>query len=115
MVKRDERVWLEDPSSIMKDLRFIPDRGMDNTTLLNVLTRLIILMALVLFIFRFKDWWLFLIAGLILVCLIWFFSEKPDTTSEQRIEYYQCPKKTKSDISADKFKGSQIFSMRSRY
>lgn len=115
MVKRDEKVWLEDPSSIVKDLRIIPNRTMDDTTLLNVLTRLIIIMALILFVLGFRDWWLFLIAGLILICLMWFFTGKiDDSETDRRIEYYRCKRKIK-ETSIDRMKGSKIRSMGGRY
>ena len=89
------KFWFEDPKVLFSSVTFLPDQDMDPVELLNVMTRLIIVLALLLFLISFKEWWVFLIAGILLIGAIWYFNiHCPKEVKPTRVEHFQCPRKT---------------------
>lgn len=86
-----ERFWLEDPSIIFQSGVIIPRCNMSIIERLNALTRLILLITLFLLLFCFREWWLFLLLGLILV-LVLYYLECYQWNQTPLIENYVCKK-----------------------
>jgi len=66
-----DNFWLLQPRSLWNDWRILPHQGMEEVELYNVMTRLVLVLALLLFVLGFVHWWLFLFLGLVLVIAIW--------------------------------------------
>lgn len=90
----EDKFWIDDPIMLVKSYRIFPEVNMSYTSLLNTMTRLIIVISLLLLILSFGDWWLFLILGIVMVCIMWYFSSwyKPKITNTVRVENYTCKK-----------------------
>lgn len=71
--------WLSDPSVLLKP-EFIPNNTMTKTEKLNTLTRLLIIGSLILFAVDYKEWYIILLAGLLII-IICYNSQK---------EYFDC-------------------------
>lgn len=84
---RSDKCWFEDPLSIFTSMTIVPSCGMTDAQRINAITRLIIVIAVVLFFIPLASWWIFLILGLILVGLI-FWSTKVKTPTV--VENYRC-------------------------
>lgn len=87
-----ERFWLEEPVSLFRSTTLIPQCGMTTAARLNALTRLVLLIALILYLFCIGQWWLFLLLGLLLVIVLYYL----DQQSQNRyngvvVENYVCP------------------------
>lgn len=90
-----ERFWLEEPASLFKRLSLLPHCGMTDCERLNAMTRLIIVIAVILFIIPLASWWLFLILGIILIVGLYYMSRtpKPNIIENYRCRYRQRHKK----------------------
>lgn len=86
----NERFWLEEPISLFRSATLIPQCGMTTAVRLNALTRLILLITLILYLFCVGQWWLFLLLGLLLVIVLYFLDQQ--TLNQYNIvENYICP------------------------
>lgn len=86
-----ERFWLEEPISLFYSANLIPQCTMTVAERLNALTRLILVITLILYLFCLGQWWLFLILGILLVIVLYYLS-KGDSTGTT-IEHYICSSK----------------------
>ena len=88
----NSRFWLEDLSSLFHNTTFLPSSTMTEAERLNTLTRLVLIITLILFIFRVGSWYLFLIFGLITVIILYFNNHiyNSTTPSPPIIESYRC-------------------------
>jgi uncharacterized membrane protein len=89
------KFWIEDPGILVGDLTFLPDCEMSENGRLNAMTRLIIMISLVMFFFKVKSWYVFLICGLGLVILLYYGSLSREKMNQhgrhgQLIENYRC-------------------------
>jgi len=68
-----ETCWLRDPRNLLGSLSFVPDSNSSVGEQLNVLTRLLLIVVLVLYFLSFYGWKLVLITGLIIIFLLYLF------------------------------------------
>ena len=108
--------WAHQPSNLISSATVIPNREMCDEELLNTITRLVIVIALVLVLFRVNRWWLFLILGLLLVVILWYTMGKRDDPPD-RVEHFRCPRTqnvaTNPKIAAAQ--GERIARLKARY
>src|SRR3989338_1314422 len=64
--------WLENPSSLFQSFELFPHSEMTDAQRLNAMTRVIILMAAIMFVVKFQGWLTFLIIGMIVVIILWY-------------------------------------------
>lgn len=74
-----QKIWFESPRFILSDINLIPNESQTFDEKLNALTRLIIVISVILLLFKCKNWYLFLIFGLIIVIGIHTTKTKSDT------------------------------------
>jgi len=86
--------WLEKPSSIFDNFILIPQPGMTEDERLNALTRLVIVVALVLYVLKIGSWVLFFVLGMILVIILYLRSKR--YKQPHIVEYFHCPRQPKS-------------------
>lgn len=67
-----EKFWLECPVQLFKSLDIVPEKSMCVGSKLNALTRLALLISLVLFVAKIKEWYMFLIGALVFVVFSYF-------------------------------------------
>ena len=84
-----ERFWLEEPLSLLRSATIIPYCGMTISARLNALTRLVLLISLILWLFCFRQWWLFLFLGLLMIIILYYLDQQTrDNVSF--VENYVC-------------------------
>lgn len=64
--------WFEDPSALFQTFDIIPTNNMTDAERLNAMTRVIIIIAAIMFVVKFPAWWMFLIIGIIVVIILWY-------------------------------------------
>lgn len=87
----NERFWLEEPVSLFRSTTLIPQCGMTTAARLNALTRLVLLIALILYLFCIGQWWLFLLLGLLLVIVLYYLDQQSQNRYGVVVENYVCP------------------------
>ncbi len=97
--------WVVRPSALFSDWYFLPNRDMHENELYNVMTRLVIVIALLLFMVGLQHWWLFLALGIVLVIAMWWVRMSPQKNvqsegndgksndGKSRVEHYSCSSK----------------------
>lgn len=74
--KNKDKFWLEDITVLTNRWDILPNCEMTDNERLNATTRLILIIALILLIFRIAKWWLFLILGIVAVVILWYKVQK---------------------------------------
>lgn len=97
---KSDKFWAEDPMKLVSNYTFLPSVGMTYPTLLNAMTRLIIIVSLLLFMLSIGEWWIFLVLGIVIVCLMWYYGNVMEPKLEPeavpfRTENYKCQVKEK--------------------
>jgi hypothetical protein len=64
--------WFENPSALLRTLDVMPQSDMNDAERLNAMTRVVIIIAIIMFAAQFQLWWLFLALGLITVIALWY-------------------------------------------
>lgn len=96
--------WVEKPEVLWGDWHFLPTQGLGDVELCNVMTRLVIVLSLLLFIVGFRQWWLFLILGILLFVVLWWVctwsgsSRVVGSGAATRVEHYRCPGSSPPDV-----------------
>ena len=101
-MSQEEIFWLYNPSVLVASPVMFPSRGMNNNQLLNVISRMIIIIAIVLFFVGYGMWWLFLGLGLLMTVVICYFQKPSDLPVH--VEYYQRTKKPSTNKSGDRIR-----------
>lgn len=76
--------WLNNPLKLFEDINVIPNDRQPYDQRMNTLTRLIILLSIVLYMFKFKGSLDFLIFGIIIIIIIYYSSQRNEMSSTQR-------------------------------
>jgi hypothetical protein len=84
--KEEERFWLEEPRHLLRQWTLVPSPDMTNNMRLNALTRLVLVVSLVLLLAGVRQWWLFLLMGLLLLILAWGYQLEEG----QKRDYFHC-------------------------
>lgn len=89
--------WIENPKVLFYTFELMPNSDMTDVERLNAMTRIIIVIAAIMFLFKFPVWWLFLSLGLMVVIIFWYIMKGRETmygdyVRKQR-EYLRKPKK----------------------
>lgn len=87
----EEPFWIREPTVLLRSFTLTPSRLMTEGQLLNTITRVVILVSLVLYLIGFRQWWLFLLLGLLMTIVIWCSSSFLGKSDRIRVEYYRCP------------------------
>lgn len=88
--RRDrEKFWVEDPLSLFRSLAIIPRPEMTDAQRFNAMTRLILIIAILLFFIPIASWIVFLLCGLILLFLVYSVTRR-SRPSHVKIENYRC-------------------------
>ena len=77
-----ERFCFQDPSSLFRSMALVPHSEMTEAERLNVLVRWVILITLLLFLFRVREWWIFFLGGLLIVFFFWMLTSTPGDGTE---------------------------------
>lgn len=85
------KLWVDEPMQLVKHPTIIPNTKMSNEELINTVTRIILVVAVVLLILRYSKWWLFLIIGLVAMAFLGCYASKYATAHPIRIENYTRP------------------------
>lgn len=115
-MSNNEKFWLESPNSLYSKLSIFPHCGMTDCERLNAMTRLIVVIAVILFFIPLASWWLFLILGILLILGLYYISRtpKPNIIENYRCRYRQRRKRPQfSDITDITTKKDKI-NLRSR-
>lgn len=64
--------WFENPSTLLRNFDVMPQSDMNDAERLNAMTRMVIIIAIIMFVAQFQLWWLFLALGLITVIALWY-------------------------------------------
>lgn len=75
-----------DPKALFGSCTIIPSVEMNDGARLNSLVRLVLVITLLLLIFQVREWYLFLIGGLLIILFLWFLSSTPASG----VEYFGC-------------------------
>lgn len=90
--------WFEDPSVLFHSFDVVPNNNMTDAERLNAMTRIIIIIAAIMFIVKFPAWWIFLALGLIVVVVLWYIIKGREELYNDRIkrqtEYLRRPRKS---------------------
>lgn len=96
----DTKFWFEDPSALFQTFDITPNVNMTDAERLNAMTRVIIIIAAVMFLVKFPAWWLFLCLGLIVVIVFWYIIKGREQTYNEHLksmarrrEYLRRPQK----------------------
>lgn len=65
------KFWLQDPCVLFMDFAFIPTKDMSRIEKLNALTRLVLIISVVMYFLKYKQWSTFLVCGILLVIVIY--------------------------------------------
>ena len=115
--------WLEKPSILFDSLCIIPSKNISEIELLNILTRLIIFISIILLIIGYKKWLLFLITGISIIILIYiirFYKNEEIFLNSEIKECYICNshrskiKESKNIIENDKKNNNLLLSRKSK-
>lgn len=79
--------WLNNPSSLFSSFNLFPDISMSIPEILNCVTRLILLISLLLFLFKVPYWYLFPIIGLLLIIVLYY---RYSSRHPSLIENFRC-------------------------
>lgn len=90
------KFWVEEPLILFQTLEVIPRDEMTIAERLNAMTRVIIIIAAIMFIVKFPLWWLFLIFGLIVVVVMWYLIKEKDNIRQR--EYLRSVNKPRKQI-----------------
>lgn len=71
-IQHNTKFWIEDPTILFNNFEIIPTSDMSNIRRFNAMTRIIIIIAAIMFVMGFPAWYLFLGIALILVIILWF-------------------------------------------
>lgn len=63
--------WLENPNYLFQTFDLFPEPEMNDAERLNAMTRIVIIISAIMFLFQFQLWWLFLLLGLLVVIALW--------------------------------------------
>lgn len=77
---KKDKVWIEDPTQLAKDITIIPKSDMTHVQKFNTITRLVIVIFIVMFALKYKHSLNFLCLALIIILILYFTTNK---------EYYQ--------------------------
>lgn len=65
-----ENFWTEEPCALFDELSFIPTKSMSRAEKLNALTRLILIVALIMYFMKYKQWLTFLVIGVVVIIVL---------------------------------------------
>lgn len=71
-IKSRDTVWMDNPAILFENCILLPNSTMTNAERFNALTRTIILISCIMFLVKCPLWWLFLVAGLMLIIFLWY-------------------------------------------
>ena len=91
---RKSNFWLENPESLLKKLDILPTVNMDIDDRMNAITRLVILVSVLLYLNKHKQWNLFFILSLITIIIFYYINKERamnNTSHDTKptIEHYQ--------------------------
>ena len=70
--------WFDDPSALFQTFHIVPNPDMTDAERLNAMTRVIIVIAAIMFLLKFPIWWLFLGLGILVVIVLWYIIKSRD-------------------------------------
>lgn len=82
------KLWLENPLNLFCDYRLIPKEGENMEKNMNSITRLVLVVALILFLVNFKHTVLFLLISLLMIIILYYIQRMYKQTSEQYTKFY---------------------------
>lgn len=96
-IDSNSKCWIEDPTTLLRATSIIPTCQMNEAERINAITRLVIVIAVVLFFVPIASWWVFLILGIILVVILYLISRNKEIKNNKKIiEHFRCRKKPKA-------------------
>jgi hypothetical protein len=66
-----EQIWIQNPFALFMSISILPSHEMSFEARCNTITRLVLLLTLILWLIGFRYWYVFLIAGLFMVILLY--------------------------------------------
>lgn len=83
--------WLENPNVLFQTSEIISNDDMSQGARLNAMTRIIIIIAAIMYAIKFPLWWLFLIISILVVIIIWFIEKQNEIKLKERL-YLRAPR-----------------------
>ena len=84
----DTKFWVEDPCILIKDLHIFPTAEMTRDEKLNALTRLSIIIAIIMYVMGYRQWFTFLILAFLIVVLLKYVKMPKEVSKEGKIEHF---------------------------
>lgn len=83
--------WLDRPSALVETYDLLPQDNMTDGERLNAMTRVVIIIAAIMFLIQFELWWLFLVVGLIVIIALWQLNKEHILRASFQREYLRRP------------------------
>lgn len=88
--EEEEVFWIYNPGVLFESINIIPGLEMNNAERMNAMTRVIIIIAAIMYSIKFPAWWLFLIISLFVIVIIWFALKHHEMTISR--QYLRSPR-----------------------
>jgi hypothetical protein len=79
----DNTFWIDNPLILFNNFEVIPQPNMSAARRFNAMTRIIIVIAAIMFICKFPAWYIFLGLALIVIIILWFILHGRDRNSQE--------------------------------
>lgn len=89
--------WVNNPNVLFTSTELIPSPSMTTAERMNAMTRVVIVIAAIMYGIQFPLWWLFLLISLMVIVVIWFSILKQTSLEGGERHYLRRPKEVKSD------------------
>jgi len=93
-----DKFWVENPSVLFQTFDMSSTAEMTDAERLNAMTRIIIIIAAIMFVIKFPGWWMFLTLGIIIVIILWYIIKGREQIYIDKIlrhtEYLRRPRRT---------------------
>ncbi len=83
--------WIDNPAILFQSAEIIPHDAMNNAERLNAMTRIVIIISILMFLYNFPFWWLFLGLSIIFIIIYWFFMQEREKTYKRK-EFLRTPR-----------------------
>lgn len=85
------KCWLDDPSLLFKGQEIFPTDTMTEGERLNTLTRLVIVVSIIFYMYKWTLWWVFLCVSLIFIVGIWIYNKNNIPQKNIQKAYFRPP------------------------
>lgn len=84
MSSSSTKFWVEDPCILFTDMALFPTKNMTKAEKLNALTRLVIIIAIIMYVMKYEHWFTFLVISVIVIIVL-NYSSRPENFEKKEI------------------------------